>query len=172
MFSFSARCSKSFFFISFALQHFTRSRVVEKNSCTNLYRRRGMNGWVGWQRLYRLHRQVELHSMRITTLLQLLLSHSLQGGSKQNFLIIRLVKVSSQGSELGENYLLVDVKVKSVKRAVSIKKYNRVCVLLPLWMAAGCSPKNGRRDEEEEKKLRRIELGDFLINSNFILVSS
>lgn len=40
-----------------------------------------------------------------------------------------------------ENYQQTDVEVKSVKRAPSIKKYNLICVLLPRWMAAGCSPR-------------------------------
>lgn len=55
------------------------------------------------------------------------------------------------------------MKVKSVKRAASIKKYNLVCVLFPHWMAAGCSP-------IKEVKRVKIKLEDFLINSNFIFI--
>lgn len=55
------------------------------------------------------------------------------------------------------NYLLTDVDVKSVKSAVSTKN-NPICVLLPRWIAAGCSPGRTRQ---------KIELGNFLINSKF-----
>lgn len=54
-----------------------------------------------------------------------------------------------------KNYLGADVKVKSVKRAASIKKYNLIFVLFAHWMAAGCSPI--KRKEREEK----IELDTF-----------
>lgn len=39
-----------------------------------------------------------------------------------------------------ETYLGTAVEVKSVKSAPRIKKYNLICVLLPHWIAAGCSP--------------------------------
>lgn len=37
-------------------------------------------------------------------------------------------------------YLGTAAGVESVKSAARIKKYNLICVLLPHWMAAGCSP--------------------------------
>lgn len=37
-------------------------------------------------------------------------------------------------------YLGTAAGVKSVRSAARIKKYNLICVLLPHWMAAGCSP--------------------------------
>lgn len=62
-------------------------------------------------------------------------------------------------------YLGTAAGVESVKSAARIKKYNLICVLLPHWMAAGCSP---IKMEIKLFYIKEESSYETLINSNFI----